>query len=132
MRAERRVRVVSSQIGRCDHELKALRVGGRRAVTLVHVAAANPLRTRRNSHLIASPIVAHSRACRMSAVTVVITRLDRVGAAGATAGVNRIVPVKVVIGGGAVPAPILWLKGVMGPALACVLVTHYDPLTGKA
>ena len=126
-----RVRVVSSQIGRCNHELKALCVGGRRAVTLVHIATANPIRAGCNPHLIAGAVVAHGGPGRMRAMAIVVARSDCVRTAGATTGVNGIVPVEIVIGGNTIPAAILRLKRAMGPSHPGIQVPYYHPLAGK-
>src|SRR5437764_7001989 len=68
----------------------------------------------------------------MGAVTAVVARCHGVGPTYTATGVNGVVPVKIVVRGGAIPAAILRLKRDMGPALARVLVTDYYPLAGMA
>ena len=91
-------------------------------ITLIHISAADPFRAGRNADLITGAVVANRSAGRVGAVAVIVARRHRVRAAGAAAGVNRVVPVVVVIGDDAIPAAILGLERVMGPAHAGILV----------
>src|SRR5438045_7574671 len=101
MRPQRRICVVPSEVGRRNHELKAFGIGGGHAITLVHISASNPLGAGSYPHLISSTVVAHSSPGRMRAVAKVVARRLCIRTACATAGVNGVVPVKVVVGRGA-------------------------------
>ena len=74
MWAQRRIRVVTGKISRRDEKLKALGVGGRRAIALVHVAAADPFCTGRHTNLISCPVVTSRSAGGMRAMSVVVAR----------------------------------------------------------
>jgi hypothetical protein len=58
VRAQGGVRILAVQVSGSDEELEALGVGGRGAVALVHIAAADPLRPGGHSDLVARPVVA--------------------------------------------------------------------------
>src|SRR5438477_2705407 len=132
MWAQHRVRVVSSQIGRCNHELKALRVGGGRAVTLIHVAAANPFRTRSDPNLIAGAVIPNCRACRVGAVTIIVTRLQCIWATRAAARMDSVMPVEVVVSANTIPAAITVFQRDMRPARARIELTHNDAIPGES
>jgi hypothetical protein len=132
MRPQRRIRVVAGQVRRRNHELEAFSIGGGGAIAYVHVAAANPLRAGSDPNLVARTIVAHGSPCRMGTMAKVVARRQRVRATCSSTGVDGIVPVKVVVGGNAIPTPILGLERIVGPALARIQVTHNHPLAGKA
>ncbi len=68
VRAERRVGVLTLEVGRCDEELEALRVGRRGAVPLIHVPAADPLRARRDTDLVTRSVVTGGGARRVRSV----------------------------------------------------------------
>ena len=98
MRSQRRVGVVAGEICRCDEKLKTLGVGSWRAVSLVHVAATDPLRAGSNANLISRAVVADRGTGGVGAVSLIVTRNRAVRAAAAATGVNRIMPVKVMVG----------------------------------
>ena len=108
MRPSGRIGTIAGQVGRRDHELKALGVCGRRSVTDIHVSTAYPLCVRRDTDLICPAIVAEHRADRMCAMAIVITRSRCICSAYAAARVNSIMPVIVVVRCCSVPAAILW------------------------
>ena len=92
---------------RREKKFHALDVSGRCAVALIHVAAADPLRAWRHPDLVAHTIIADCRAYRMGTMSIVIARRLRVVTAGvASAVVNRIVPVVIVVSQCSVPAAI--------------------------
>ena len=72
VRPQGRVGVLAVQVGGRDEELEALGVGGGRAVALVHVAAADPLRAGGHADLVARAVVARRRAGGVRAVAVVV------------------------------------------------------------
>src|SRR5205807_1276022 len=87
--------VAADWVGR-QHELEALRVAGRRAVAaVVHIAAAYPLRARRDADLVAGPVVADHGAGNVCTMAVNVARRGRVVAAtrGRRAVMDGIVPV---------------------------------------
>src|SRR5690606_9441174 len=98
-----------------------------------HVAAADPARLRRHPDLVAGAIVAHHRAHGVGAVIVVIAGRNSIQtawvAACANQGVDRIVPVVVVLGTAAVPAAITVLQGSMIPPVTGVLAGDHHALT---
>ena len=128
VRPQRRVRVLVVEIRRRHEELEALRVGRRGAVALVHVPAADPLRARRDADLVPGAVVSDRRSRRVRAVRVVVAGHRAVRAADAAARVDRVVPVVVVVGRGAVPAPVVRLERVVRPAHPGVLVADHDSL----
>src|SRR6266542_6790196 len=68
---------------------------------------------------------------RFPATTIVVAGNRRVGPAGSTAAMDRVVQVVVVIGGRAVPAAIVVLEGEMGPANTGILAGDDHALAGK-
>ena len=79
------IRVAAYRVRR-QEKFHALDVSGRRADTLVHVAASNPLCAGRHSNLVRATVGADRGASGVAAVEEVIARLWRVGTADATAG----------------------------------------------
>ncbi len=86
----------------------------------------------RHADLVGPSVVSEHRADGVAAVAVVVARHRRVGATGAAGGVNAVVPVVVVVGRGAVPAPVLGPEHVVGPADAGVHAAHDDVLAREA
>src|SRR6185503_8118414 len=84
--------------------------------------------------VVASVVAVHTDggAHGVAAVEEVVAGLRRVGSADAAAAVDAVVPVEVVVGRGAVPAAVVGLQGLVGPAIARVLSPHHDPLAGEA
>lgn len=125
--------------GRCapnrirgQEELHALDVCGWRAITLVHVTASDPLCTGRHADLVGPAIVPDRCARSVRTMKEIIARFWRVRPTNATAGMNRVVPTKIVIRVGSVPASVMRLKGVMRPANACVCTANYDRFAVKS
>ena len=101
---------------RRQEKFHTLDVSRRRAIALVHVPAADPFCTGRHSDLISAAIVADRCAGCVRAVEEIITRLLRIVPARiAHTVMDGIVPVKVVIGVGSVPAAVVRLERVMRP-----------------
>jgi len=124
-----RVAFVGRAVQRIRREEKfhALDVPCRRAVALVHVAAANPFCAGRHSDLIRAAIVANCGAGRVRAVKEIVTRLLRVVPARiAHAVMNRIVPVKIVIRIDSVPPAVMRLQRVMRPANTGIRAGNHD------
>src|SRR5262245_52632713 len=118
---------------RREKKFHALDVSGRCAVAPIHVAAADPLRAWRHSDLVTHTIIADRRTYGMGPMPVVIARRVRVVTAGvASAVVNRIVPVVIVVSDCSVPAAIVTLKRVMRPANASVSGSDHDSHAGKS
>src|SRR5262245_918072 len=120
MRAESRICVVTCKISRGDHELKTLCVGRGSAVSYMHVPSSTPLCAGSDSDLITGTIVANNSSSRMGAMTKVIAGRLCIRTTGATAGVDRVVPIEIVIGGYTIPTAILRLKRVVGPTLTSI------------
>src|SRR4029077_3697716 len=118
---------------RREKKFHALDISGRCAVALIHVAATDPLRAWRHSDLIAHAIIADCRAYGMGPMPVVIARRVRVVTAGvASAVVNRIMPVVIVVGHCSAPAAIVTLKRVMRPANARISGSDHESPAGKS
>ena len=132
MRTERRIRVHSAQIGRRNHELKALDVSRRSAIPLVHVSAGHPFCAGRDPDLVARAVVAHGGAGRVRPMTIIVARSICIGAAHAPARVDRVVPVVIMIRGDAVPAAILRLERIVRPARAGIEIADNDAGALKA
>ena len=110
----------------------ALDVSCRRAGALVHVTATNPFCAWRHSNLISAAIVADRCARCVRAVEEIVARLLRIVPAWiADTIMDRVVPVKVMIGVYAVPAAIVRLEGVVGPANTSVCAGNHDSLPFK-
>ena len=58
MRAECRIGVITGEVGRCDHKLKAFSVSRGGSVALIHITAADPFCARGDADLIAGSVVA--------------------------------------------------------------------------
>jgi hypothetical protein len=113
---------------RREKKFHALDISGRCAVALIHVATTDPLRPWRHADLIAHTIIADCRAYGMGPMPVVIARRLRVVTAGvASAAVNRVMPVVIVVGHCSVPAAIVALKRVMCPANAGISGSDQSP-----
>lgn len=116
---------------RRQEPLHALDVPGRRAVALVHVAAPDPLRAGCHPDLVTRAVIADRRAGSMTAVEVIIARLLRIVAARiASAVVNGIVPVIIVIGVDSVPTSVVRFERVMRPANPGVGTGNNNVLAG--
>ena len=124
MRTKRRIRVVSGQIGRRNHELKTLCVTGGRPEALIHVAATDPLGSRSDPDLVPRPVVSHDCASRVSPMPTIVTGLLRVGSANTAAGMNGVVPVEIVICDDSIPPTVSRLQRCMSPARSCIEITH--------
>jgi hypothetical protein len=109
-------------------EFHALHVGGGRPVTLVHVAATDPLGARRHPDLVSRAVVADGSTDGVAAVAMVIARHRRVSAANPAAGVNAVVPVEVVGGNRSIPATVMGLERGMRPANAGISPGNDDSL----
>ena len=129
VRPERRIRVLPLEVRRGHEELEALGVGRRHSVPLIHVPAADPLRSRCDADLVHAGIavVTRGRAGRVGSVRVVVAGRLRVRPADSAAGVNRVPPVVVVVRVRAVPASVVRPEGVVRPADSGVLVCDHDP-----
>ncbi len=124
-----RVGVLVVEVGGGDEELVALGIGRRGAVSLVHVAAADPLGRRRHPDLVADAVVTDDGAHGVGAVAVVVARFRRVGAAAAAAGVDGVVPVVGVV---ARSAAVLVDQGRVVPEIAGVLTRDHGAAAGDA
>ena len=111
-----------------EEPFEALGVARRCAVADIHIAATDELRLRRHADLVAGIIVADRRADGVRAVAAVVAGRDGVRPANAAAGVNAVVPVVIVVGGGAVPAAVMRLERVVRPADAGVGAADHDAL----
>ena len=117
---------------RCKEEFHALDISGGCAVALIHVTATDPFCARRHTNLVTHAVIADGCAGGMAAMEEIVARLLRIVAARVTnAIVNGIVPVVIVIGVHPIPAAIVRLKRVMGPALASVGAGNNNVLAGK-
>ncbi len=123
--------IAADGIGRYE-KLETLDVGRGSAVSHVHIAAANPARAGRDADLIAPAVIADDGAHRVRAVAVVIAGFGRIGPAGASPAMDRVVPVIVVGGGDAVVAPVLVDQRRMVPIVAGILPGDDDTLAGVA
>src|SRR5438477_3425756 len=117
---------------RREEELEAFVVRGWRAISLIHVAAADPFRSRSHANLISRAIIADCRTDGVRAVAIVITWLQRVADARTGARMNTVVPVVVMNCGRAAPAAIVWLERVVIPKITSVSAPNHDSLTGVA
>ncbi len=124
------IRVAAYRVRR-QEELHALDVPGRRADTLVHVAASNPLCAGRHPNLVRATVGADRCASRVAAMEEVIARLWRVGTADTTAGMNGVMPVVIVIARYPIPAAVVRFKRVMRPANTGIGTRHDNILAGK-
>ena len=129
VRPERRIRVTTREVRRRHEELEALGIGRRRSVPLIHVPAADPLRSRSDADLVRArtAVVTRGRARRVRSVRVVVAGRLRVRPADPAARVNRVPPVVVVVRVRPVPASVVRLEGVVRPADTRVLVCDHDP-----
>jgi hypothetical protein len=99
---------------------------------LVHVTATDPPRAGCHPNLIAHAIVAYRSPNSVSAVPVVVAGERRIVAARvADAVVYGVVPVVIVISVLSVPATVVRLQRVMGPALAGIGASYRNPLALK-
>lgn len=102
-------------------KLHALDVSRRCADARVHVAATDTLRAGRHADLIACAVIAHRDPERVRAVTCIVARKRGIVPARITGAVmDGIVPVVIVVGGYPVPATVMRLDCVMGPAKTSV------------
>jgi len=101
-------RIQAVAVGRSEEELETLAIRCRRAVTLIHIATPDPLRSGRHTDCAAARGSDHG-AGGVGAVAVVIAGERRISAAAAATAVDRVMPVVIVIGTGAIPAAILAL-----------------------
>ena len=115
---------------RREEELEAFTVRRWGTISLIHVAAADPFRSRSHANLISRAIIADCRTDGVRAMTMVITWLQRVADAKTGARMNTVVPVVVMIGGGAAPAAIVRLERVMIPEITSVSAPNDDSLPG--
>jgi len=76
---------------------------------LVHVTATNPFCPRGHPDLVPSAVIANGSAGGVGTVEEIIARERRIRTANATAGMNGVVPIVIVIGVHAVPAAIVRL-----------------------
>ena len=116
---------------RREKEFKTFAVAGRGAVSLVHISATHPFRAGRHPDLIARPIVPDGRPHSVCAVAVVIARLRVIRATSAAASMNAIMPVKIVIGDGSVPAAVMVLERIVRPSITGVCAAYNDTLTSE-
>jgi len=124
-------RVAANRV-RCQEKVHALDVSGRCANAHAHVATSNPLGARRHSNLVRATVVADRCASSVASMEEVIARLWRVGTAGATAGMNGVVPVEIMIARYPVPPAVVRLERVMRPANTRVGARHHNILPGKS
>ncbi len=101
---------------RREEKFHALHIRRRCAVALVHVTASNPLCAGRHADLVGATIVADRCASGVASVEKVIARKRRVRAANTAAGMDAVVPVKVVIGVDSVPATVVRFERIVRPA----------------
>ena len=92
---------------RRKEKFHALHVGGRCTVAHVHVPAPDPLGAGGHPDLVTRAVITYRRAGGVRAVEEIIAREKRVRTANATAGMDGIVPIEVVIGIDSVPAAIV-------------------------
>src|SRR4029077_14169960 len=116
---------------RRQEKLHALDVPGRRADTLIHVAASNPLCAGRHSNLVRATVIADRGASRVAAMEKVIAGLWRVGTADTPAGSNGVMPVEIVIGRYPIPAAVVRFKRVLRPANTGIGTCHDNILAGR-
>ena len=121
------VRRAANRIRR-QKEFHALHICRRCAVALVHVTACNPFCAGRHADLVGPAIVPNRGAGRVRTMEEIITRLWRVRAANAAAGMNRIMPAKIVIRVDSVPAAVMRLERVMCPANTGIRTGNHDGL----
>src|SRR5438309_4349805 len=115
---------------RRKEKFHALHVCGWCAVALVHVTATNPLRARGHPDLVTRAVIADRCAGGVRAVKEIVAREKRVRTANATAGMDGIVPVEVVIGVDSVPAAIVRFQRVMRPANPGICTGNNNVLAG--
>ena len=129
---------MSGKIRRREKPLKTFGISGWRPPAALHVATTNPSGSGGDANLVAGTVITRHRAHGVSAMSVVIAGRSRVVAVGIGAGevrisrVNGIMPVVIMIGVGAVPAPVVMDERGMIPLVAGILATDHDTLTGIA
>ena len=127
-----RVGIAAADPRRSKEPLHALDITSRRAKVCVHVAATDPLCARRHPDLVTLSVITDHGAGGMRPVRLVIAWERRIVSARITDAVmNRIVPVIIVIGILAVPAAVMRLQRIVGPALAGVRIGDHNFLSGK-
>src|SRR5438093_4432605 len=84
----------------------------------------------RSPDLVTRAIIAEGCAGGVRAVEEIIARERRVRTANATAGMDGVMPVEVVIGVDSIPAAIVRLQRVMGPANPGICTGNNNVLTG--
>ena len=110
--------------------MHALDIPIRRANVCVHVAATDPLCARRHPDLVTLSVITDHGPGGMRPVSQVIAGERRIVSANVTDAVmNGIVPVIIVIGILAVPATVMRLQRVVGPALAGVRIGDHNLLS---
>ena len=107
MRSKSGVWIVSTQIGRGDHELEALGICSRSSVANVHITAADPFCPGGHANLIAGTIIAYDGSHSVGSMSVIVARSGRICTANSAAGMDGVEPVIVVIRRGSVPSAIL-------------------------
>ena len=119
-------------IGR-EEELHTLHVPGRCAVAVVHVPATDPFCPRRHPDLVTHAVIADRGAEGVATVEEIVARERRIVSARiATAVMDGIMPVVIVIGVHAIPASIVRLKRVMRPAITRICAGNHDILAGES
>ena len=126
-----RVGITAANPGRSEEPLHALDVSGGCAVTLIHVAATNPLCTGRHTDLVTHAVITDHRTGGVRTMSAIIAWERRVRTANATASMYRVVPIVIMIGNHAVPTTVMRLKRVMRPAHACVGTRHHNVLSSE-
>src|SRR5205814_10578882 len=117
----------------CEKKLHALDVSRRCDDARIHVAATDTLRAGRHADSIAGAVIADRDPDRVRAVTGIVARKRRIVAAKITGAVmDGIMPVVIMVGGHPVPAAVMRLDGVMGPAKTGVRSRDHNSLAGVA
>src|SRR5690606_9443717 len=93
---------------------------------------ADPAGARRHADLVRAAVVADHGAHGVGTVSIVVAGFRGVRATTAAAAVHGVMPVVIVVCGGAVPAPILLLQRRVVPVVAGVLSGHHHALSGVA
>src|SRR5262249_24006192 len=110
-----------------------LDISGRCAVTLVHVAAADPFRAGSHSNLITHAVVTYYSAHGVATMATVIARERRIVMAWvANAVMDGVVPVVIVIFVLSVPATVVRFECIMRPANTSVGAPHNNVLSSKS
>src|SRR5262249_55728864 len=122
----------TDRVGRKE-PFHTLDISGRCAVTLVHVAAADPFRAGSHSNLITHAVVTYYSAHGVATMATVIARERRIVMAWvANAVMDGVVPVVIVICVLSVPATVVRFECIMRPANTSVGAPHNNVLSSKS